>query len=577
MDTENISAVSLNDGILTLSTGATEVCVSDVASFTQAPYDCHGLSTPCTLVSYTLSGSDAVHTAELFPASPFIRWSAPENGEKMLFGAKSAHVRIHSVSFRDSSDHFDYLVKRDMEWLYPGQMELAGQIFLVENVPDGMTRIVISEHPSYAAASLSWQSSLQQAPQFTLHTEYPYSTAELPFEEAEEAIRRWYRRVYLGDRRRHSFVMSNTWGDRSTDTALCEKFVLKEIESAAKLGVDIMQLDDGWQKGFSVNSGIKRGVFSGFYDADPHFWEVNPTKFPNSLTPIAEKCRENGVTLGLWFAPDSANSFAEIDRDMETLSRLHQEFGAAYYKLDGCKFTDRKGEERFLKFLDSMSQVDGGALSFNLDITANHRLGHWFRREYGTLFVENRYTDTVRYYPFRTLRNLWMLSRFIPTVKFQMEVLNPRRNTALYGDDPLAPANYEMDYLFAAVMVSNPLIWLEMQNLNPHDAEALASIIADYRKYRDEMYPCDISPIGNEPDGHNFSGFHIRGKDFGHLILFRDVTDTSVHTFEVKGLTAVTKLTQIRSNTDCAATPSADCVTVSFGKERAYCWLRYEL
>ena len=35
---------------------------------------------------------------------------------------------------------------------------------------------------------------------------------------------------------------------------MCETFVLQEIDRAAALGLDTVQIDDGWQKGTTVNS-----------------------------------------------------------------------------------------------------------------------------------------------------------------------------------------------------------------------------------------------------------------------------------------------------------------------------------
>ena len=41
----------------------------------------------------------------------------------------------------------------------------------------------------------------------------------------------------------------HTWGDRNRDARVCETFVLQEIDRAAALGLDTVQIDDGWQKG----------------------------------------------------------------------------------------------------------------------------------------------------------------------------------------------------------------------------------------------------------------------------------------------------------------------------------------
>ena len=66
---------------------------------------------------------------------------------------------------------------------------------------------------------------------------------------------------------------------------------------------------------------------------------------------------------------------------------------------------------------------------FNLDATASRRGGYHMFNEYGNIFLENRYTDWQNYYPYWTLRNLWMLSKYVPAEKLQIEFQNKWRNT----------------------------------------------------------------------------------------------------------------------------------------------------
>ena len=126
---------------------------------------------------------------------------------------------------------------------------------------------------------------------FSISGEYHYAVAKIPYIEAAREIRKWYRRVYKGDPGGKAYIMSNTWGDRSCDTALNRDFIMRELDITKKLVVDIMQLDDGWQRGITSNSKLGDGVLEAFYEADEHFWEVNERKFPESLYPIAKKSR----------------------------------------------------------------------------------------------------------------------------------------------------------------------------------------------------------------------------------------------------------------------------------------------
>ena len=75
----------------------------------------------------------------------------------------------------------------------------------------------------------------------------------------------------------------------------------------------------------------------------------------------------------------------------------------------------------------------------------------------GNIFLENRYTDWQNYYPYWTLRNLWMLSKYVPAEKLQIEFLNKWRNTDKYKGEVFAPENYSFEYLFATTLAGQPL------------------------------------------------------------------------------------------------------------------------
>jgi len=314
-------------------------------------------------------------------------------------------------------------------------------------------------------------------------------------------------------------------------------------------------------------------TLEGFWKCDPNFWTLDPKKFPSGLNTILEKADELGIKMGFWFAPDSTDDFSRWENDAEIVRVLSEDCGASYIKLDGAMIRNQACEDNYFSFLKAISKLRGGKLNFNLDITYGKRLGYFCGIEYGTLFVENRYTDWKNYYPHRTLRNLWQLSRYLPASKFQFEVLNIRRNAHLYGDDPLAPANYDIDWCFASVMAANPLIWMEMQNLNEEDTQALRKIIGIYRDNRDAMCEMSVHPIGDLPNGIGWSGFFWKGKNSGYVTIFRGITDEDTHTFS---LPVCGKCTVLHSNTDAEVSETPEGLKVTLGKKRGYAFIKYD-
>ena len=74
---------------------------------------------------------------------------------------------------------------------------------------------------------------------------------------------------------------------RSQDAKIDEAFCLAELDRAARMGITLFQLDDGWQSGKSPNSKTAGGSFRDIW-TNTGYWTPNPTKFPHGLKPIVE-------------------------------------------------------------------------------------------------------------------------------------------------------------------------------------------------------------------------------------------------------------------------------------------------
>ena len=536
-----------------------------------------GRGTP--YVRLELRYADGTESWWVYPHLPFLCTDGHPDGR--VFDLASPHIQLTAVEMTDRTDHHDSLVKESVHQQSTSH-RARGNMFLLDDYAQSRGLLLVKHSPCPDSAvrcapdgDLCLRDGRAELRGCGYGAAYGVGVPSELFGE--------YRRLYadLCDLPGTNFIMSNTWGDRSRDSAMKEEFVLRELDCAHRLGVDIVQLDDGWQKGLSSNSTYaaqnRGGVFEGFWDFDPDFWELDPVKFPGGMDTILRKADGLGIALGLWFAPDSADDFVNWKKDVEVIRTLSEKHGARYIKLDGVVLRTEECEKNYLAMLEAIRNLrcpDGQPLRFNLDITNDERLGYFCGIPYGTLFVENRYTDWKNYYPHRTMRNLWQLSRYLPASKFQFEVLNPRRNAALYGDDPLAPANYDIDWCFASVMASNPLIWMEMQHLNEKDTDDLRKIIAVYREHREAMSEMTVDPIGDLPDGVKWSGFHWKGADAGYVTLFRGITEEETHTFRlpVQGM----RWTVLDGNTSAEVCAADDGIRVALGKKRGYVFLRYE-
>ena len=266
---------------------------------------------------------------------------------------------------------------------------------------------------------------------------------------------------------------------------------------------------------------------------------------------MVERARELGIEVGLWFNPSVQDDFAAWEKDADALLGLYRRYGIKVFKIDGLSIPTKRAETNLRRLFDRVGEESGGDVLFNLDATASRRGGYHMFNEYGNIFLENRYTDWGNYFPYRTLRNLWQLSRYVPAERIQVEFLNKWRNADKYAGDPFAPAGYGFDYLFATTMAGQPLAWLESSNL-PEEAFAIAPLVREYRAVAADFHAGIILPVGEEPSGRSWTGFQSLVSDAeGYLLLYREAAPSDegvVETFLPEG--AKISLTRVLGSGD---------------------------
>jgi alpha-galactosidase len=496
-------------------------------------------------------GSDASRES---PASGIEVDPAPQKGKgAAVAGAETLalapqHLRVTQVALMDQTDNHNELVW-EREWLLmpnEAKFDVQGCVLAAENPLDGSGLVFLklaplpharqdkgavdfSIHPGARAVAASFNGH----PVAVLG----YRGGRAGRARALHAFQRCLREYRPG---RDGLFLSNTWGDRSRDARINEAFLLKEVEAGAALGVDVVQIDDGWQKGRSANSVAARGkgVWNGYWAADPAFWEPDPARFPGGLETVVKAARGKGMNFGLWFGPDSSGDAANWQKDADHLLKFHRERGINYFKIDSMKTHSPESLRRQRAMFDRMLEGSGGAMTFDLDVTAEIRPGYFGLPDIGPLFVENRYTDFHRYWPHQTLRNLWMLSQVVDPLRLRIEVLNNARNADKYKGDPLAPALYKPDTLFAVAMVASPLGWFEVSNLPPEYAAQMRPLVAAWKAERARMHGGAIVPVGAAPDGAAWTGFVSAAADGkgGYAVLFRELNERGEFALDLDGL-----------------------------------------
>ncbi len=378
------------------------------------------------------------------------------------------------------------------------------------------------------------------------------------FDEGIRALKLTQKNLYLMEISKNCMLVANPWGDRNCPNAICEEFVINELEVCHKMGITHYQIDDGWQKGKS----FKRMNRNENIESD--YWDIDPTKFPKGFSPIVELAKSFEIILSLWFAPNFNKLYEEIDAETAVLKKMHDAYGISIFKIDGVKLRNKDTEERIEYMFRKLRDISNGEIYFNLDLTADPRSGYFMFLEYGILFLENRYTDWGNYYPTLTLKNLWDLSLFIPTKRLQIEFLNLSRNPDKYDEkgDFQPPSDYSTEFAFAITMFANPLAWCEVSRLDEKSLASYSSMIALYKRHSDEIANGDIFPIGNRPDGNTFTGFqsHNHLSECGFIIVYKENALESEFTFNLHFLDEkALNLEQIYPVSDCTYDPELTC------------------
>ncbi len=514
-------------------------------------------------------------------------------------GMNEDHVKVTEVEFYDFTDVRNNAVRKRERLAYfysPGAVDAYfGQMFVLDAYTRKNALVMVKESPSAFSRLVDGDYDMKYAAFENAHIKgfgadfsgkqlftpdmfLYYATigvAENP-DDAAQGYKKFYRLEWK-DGDKGTFIMSNTWGDRNGDSRVCHDFACKEADVGKKIGVDIVQLDDGWQSGLTANSRFikdkSEGVWgSGLYKACPDFWVPAPHKFPNGFDKTSDYIISKGAHFGLWFSPDFDNDYENVDKDIEVLVNLFEKYNVTFFKIDGVDITSKKMEINLIKLLETVYRRCGGRVTFDLDITGHQkRWGYLVNKHYGNLFLENRYSKGINYYPFTTLRQIWLISEFLPSQRFQIEVLNRKLASELYNpNDILAPVNYTQDYCFAVAMFACPLIWMEMTGLDKEDLAAISGIAKIHKKIKKDMAKLVVTPIGDEPDGLSFSGFTaLDEKGKGYAILFRDCTTKSTYTFK-NVLPKDSVLEYMYSNFDAAAECVGKDIRFKASKQRSF-------
>lgn len=167
--------------------------------------------------------------------------------------------------------------------------------FTIEQTPYSQVRVTGGWNPFEFSYTLKPGESLRTPPFYGGFTNNGFG-------EASRMLHRFERTQILphGTKARLRPVLYNSW--EATEFAVDEAGQKALAEKAAKLGVELFVMDDGW---FGKRNNDKAGLGD---------WTVNPSKFPRGLAPLAEYVKSLGMEFGLWVEPEMINPDSDLYR-----------------------------------------------------------------------------------------------------------------------------------------------------------------------------------------------------------------------------------------------------------------------
>jgi alpha-galactosidase len=120
------------------------------------------------------------------------------------------------------------------------------------------------------------------------------------FNGASRSLHRYIRDSVLPDGKMLRKVLYNSW--EATTFNVDEPSQIRLAEIAAKMGIELFVMDDGWFQGrITDNAGLGD-------------WWPDPEKFPDGLAPLIEHVNALGMDFGLWVEPEMVNPNSDLYR-----------------------------------------------------------------------------------------------------------------------------------------------------------------------------------------------------------------------------------------------------------------------
>ncbi len=327
----------------------------------------------------------------------------------------------------------------------------------------------------------------------------------------ELALKQFDRLRYPTKVSRDMWTLACTWGSSTSwvdgQMAAREKEVLLEMDSVADLGIDLLQIDSGWQVGPAGDLN---------HPIPTHGWRPDSQSYPGGWHAVAARRDQLGIRLGLW-AVAEAIPLEDLEWNWEQL-RLTQ------FKLDFAKLNSYGAIVKLIEKVRQFELFTRHQCIVGWDTTENApRFGYYWAREYGDLHFMNRkpkVPPNAVYIPWLALRDFWHLARYNNLNKWQLVTQNPETVDPTLSD----AVQHSAAYCSATTLMGIPEFMTLTRNYSPTARSQIRALLKIYKQSQKEIFESFVFAVGDEPSNRSWTGFQSYHPDSneGFLLIFRE-------------------------------------------------------
>lgn len=397
------------------------------------------------------------------------------------------------------------------------------------------------------------------------------------YNTASRNLHDWTRNYSLYQGNQLNEIVLNSWEGAYFD--FNEEKIIKMIDDAASMGVEVFVLDDGWFGNKYPRNSDKMGLGD---------WQVNTKKLPNGIDYLAKHARAKGLRFGIWIEPEMVNPLSELaekhpdwvvkspNRDIPTLRNQWlldlsnpavQDFivktfddvvslsrDISYIKWDanrhvesaGSAWLDAREQSKFwVDYINGLYNIYERIRQNHPDITIQLCSSGGGRLDYKALQYHNEFSPSDNTDPYTRIPLQFSTSLFFPAKAMATHVtVSPNHQTG---------NNSSLKLRCDVAMMGRMGIELQPKNMSEKELAFLKTAIGNYKKIRDIIQLGDLYPVWSPYDEGGWSAANYVTKDKNRAVFFAFSLGfherTIMPTFKLQGLDKNTryKITELNA------------------------------